>query len=341
MGGAAGGARLEAPEVSVLMPAFDRERFIGEAIESVLAQTFRDFELVVVDDGSRDGTVRVVESHRDPRIRLERMGENRGIAAARNRALALARGRYVALLDSDDVAHPRRLEQQVRFLREHPRHALVGSWAQRIDEEGRRRAVRRFPCSSREVRARLLFGRCFTNTSVMARRDVLARFPYDETLPVGEDLDLWARILREWEGANLPRVLAFYREHPDRTTRQEPDEVVRVKARLAAAELERLGVEFTASDLRRHQQLRRVGRLDVDGEVLEWSRSWLERLRRANQRSHCYPEPEFGFVLGEHWRKLLLRRGALRVGHAWRSPLTALAWTGLLSRLRRSSAEAR
>ena len=105
--------------VSVVIPAYNRERYLADAVDSVLAQTFTDFELLIVDDGSRDRTVEIAKSYRDPRIRLVRHERNRGVAAARNTGVAEARGAYVAFLDSDDVAYPDRLARQVAFLDAH------------------------------------------------------------------------------------------------------------------------------------------------------------------------------------------------------------------------------
>ncbi len=127
----------KAPLVSVVMPVYNGERFIAEAIESVLGQGYRHFELLIVDDGSTDGTREVIARYRDGRIRLIVQKSNRGLIHSRNNAIAGARGEYIAFLDSDDTACRTRLAKQVAFLESNPDYAMVGAWVDVIDEQGR------------------------------------------------------------------------------------------------------------------------------------------------------------------------------------------------------------
>src|SRR5437867_4347597 len=117
------------PSISVVLPVYNCPHYVGEAIDSILAQSYADFELIVINDGSTDETPRVLERVRDSRVRLYAQ-ENRGLAATLNRGIELARGRYIARQDQDDASLPERLEKQVAFLDAHPNCALVGTWAQ-------------------------------------------------------------------------------------------------------------------------------------------------------------------------------------------------------------------
>jgi len=318
----------DAPRITVLMPAYNRERYIRAAIESVLAQTRGDFELLVVDDGSTDGTAAAVGSYRDPRIRLLRNPQNLGIPAARNRGISESRGEFIAMLDSDDVAHPRRLEKQAAFLERRPRHALVGSWFRYMDAEGRPQRLGRRPTGSRRLRARLLFIGCFLNTTVMVRRCALERFRYREEFPVCEDLDLWTRVSLEYEAANLPESLTRYRLHEGAITRQRQDLIRQMQMKIAAYQLEKLGVAHRSRDLALHVALRRPRNLEPTPEILEWAERWLQELRDANRRCRIYPEPQFALAVGERWD--LLTRQATRMGisgrqRLHRSPLASAA----------------
>ena len=125
------------PKVTVVIPVYNREKYVCEAIESVLDQTFADFELLVIDDGSTDRSREAVQSYHDPRIRLMSNEKNEGIPKTRNKGIGLARGEYLAFLDSDDRAYPERLAKQVAFLDRHPDYAAVGAWIDWMDEEGR------------------------------------------------------------------------------------------------------------------------------------------------------------------------------------------------------------
>lgn len=187
--------------VSVVIPVWNGERYLAEAIKSVLAQTHVDFELIVVDDGSTDQTATIAEDYArmDPRVRLVRQ-PNQGVAAARNTGLEVARGEWVACLDHDDLMLPHRLERQVAFIDEHPRVKVFGSVCQYINAEGRARGGHTIgaPIRSRAELDRLLdTGRLIglTHPSVMMHRDTIRSLGgYDSAMQPAEDLDLWMRV---------------------------------------------------------------------------------------------------------------------------------------------------
>src|SRR5688572_15667789 len=210
-----------APKVSVFIPVYNRERYLCVAVNSILAQTFTDFELLLVDDGSTDGSLALLERYaaRDRRVRVEANGTNLGIPRTRNRGLELARGEYIALLDSDDYAYPGRLEAQVRFLDAHPDHVQVGSWGSFMDDAGRlRRRLRRQPVASADVDAELLFRCCLSNRSIMARAAVLRSYGYREEFPRCQDYDMHVRLAERHRMANLPSILVCGRQHSGRFT---------------------------------------------------------------------------------------------------------------------------
>ena len=202
------------PTVSVLMTVYNGGHHVASAVESVLAQSFRDLELLVIDDGSDDGTTPLLEAFaaRDPRVRILRNPGNRGRSFSAHRGVDEARGHLVARLDADDWAFPHRLESQVRFLRDRPDVDIVGSWAIEIDEDGVERALRRVPTESSAVR-RLIWANPIINSSVMFRRQrVLDVGSYDATLPYLEDYDLWFRCADAGlVMANIPEPLIRYR----------------------------------------------------------------------------------------------------------------------------------
>jgi len=169
------------PRITVLIPVYNREGYIAAAIDSVLAQSFTDFELLIVDDGSTDRSMEIISSYADPRIRIERNPYNKGGPWARNRGLDLARGEYVAMLDSDDVAAPERLARQNAFLDAHPNYALVGSGKHTLNASGKRiKGLRSRPDTAAEIKAQLLFRCCIAHTSIMARTAIMRRYRYDE-----------------------------------------------------------------------------------------------------------------------------------------------------------------
>ncbi len=202
------------PQVTVLIPVYNGARFLQEAIESVLAQTFGDFELLVLDDGSTDGSQELVASSRDSRIHLVRNEGHRGLVPMLNEGLALARGTWIARQDADDRSHRRRLADQVQRLREQPQLVLVGTQARVIDPDGRVIGELTRPQESVSIRWYHLFDNAFIHSSVMFRREAAQAFGGYEPLAHCEDYALWSRMALAYPVANLPQRLLDYRANP-------------------------------------------------------------------------------------------------------------------------------
>jgi len=204
--------------VTVLMPVYNAERYLRPAVDSILAQTFSDFEFLIINDGSSDGSRKVVESYTDPRIKLVDNPSNMGLARTLNRGLGMATGELIARQDADDVSYPDRLRRQVEFLDSHPDVALVGSQARIIDEDGRPNGLRHYDrcCEYESIRWDLLFGNSFTHASVTFRRKIVAdeMGGYDETFRYEQDYDLWSRVASRHSVMNIPLTLVDYRIHP-------------------------------------------------------------------------------------------------------------------------------
>jgi glycosyltransferase involved in cell wall biosynthesis len=202
------------PYISVIMPVHNGERFLGEAVESILAQTYRDFELIIVDDGSTDGTSALLERYRqvDPRVRLYQQPANRGVYISRNLACQHASGQVLALMDADDVSLPDRFQRQVEYLNQMPEIGVVGSAAQAIDEGGAAQNLMNFPTMPGVLGWMILFSNFFVLSSVMIRRSIMEQLGYYRTdVNVGQDFDLWARAGRITQMVNLPEPLVKYR----------------------------------------------------------------------------------------------------------------------------------
>lgn len=222
------------PRVSVVMPAFNAERFVAEAVESVLASDFIDLELLLLDDGSTDATVERAEraAGGDPRLHVCRLGHG-GVAAARNAALRVARGALVANLDADDVMLPDRLSRQVAYLDAHPECVAVGCRVLMVDTDGRPLRVLIRDFTHEEIDAAHLDGRggALGNPAAMFRADAARRIGgyRDDLQRTGEDLDFWLRLAEVGRLANLPDVLVRYRVH-DRNASIDPSDRERRRA---------------------------------------------------------------------------------------------------------------
>jgi glycosyltransferase involved in cell wall biosynthesis len=199
------------PLVSVLMAVFNEEKFVGRAIESVLAQTFEDFELLLFDDGSTDGTRRVIEQFDDPRIRLQ-SGANRGQTACLAQGVEMAASPLVARLDADDIALPDRLKTQVSFSEHNPRYAMVGSQAIVLDERGNELCVCPVPTTNEEICDGMATRCCFLHSTVMFRREAVIEVGnYRPLFRFAQDYDLWLRLGERYPLANIAEPLVYRR----------------------------------------------------------------------------------------------------------------------------------
>lgn len=225
--------------ISVLMPVRDGERFIAEAVESVLVQTFAEFELLVVDDGSADSTPQILErlAAADPRLVVHRREPGRNLAEILNVAAELAQTPLLARLDADDVALPNRLQLQTEFLAQNPDVALLGGQALLIDESGREFGRAEYPTGDAELHEALRERNPFVHSAMAMRRDAFeAVGGYRVNFDFAEDLDLWLRIAAGRRIANLPDPVVKYRLHGNQQTlhRQDAQALFSVAARASA-----------------------------------------------------------------------------------------------------------
>lgn len=201
------------PKVSVIMAVYNSEKFLKEAIESILNQTFKDFEFIIIDDGSTDRSGEILEDYakKDSRIKVFHQ-ENMGLTKSLNKAIKLAKGEYIARMDADDISMPERLEEQIQFLDQNPQVALLGTGYYEIDTFGKVIKKKRPPTSDTELRRVLIKYNPFFHASVMIRKNALQELRlYDENLKYAQDYDLWLRISSKFKIANLSDILMMRR----------------------------------------------------------------------------------------------------------------------------------
>lgn len=276
------------PRVSVLMPAFNAEEFIGQAIDSVLSQSYSDFELVVVNDGSTDSTRRIVLDYADNRIRLIDKPTNEGLAAARNLALYAAKGHYVAWLDADDVAHPRRLGLQVSTLDRMPEVGLCGSWVKTMGMEPQR--TWRYPRRSKYIRAHMLFDDPLATSAVTMVKDLALDngIVFDEEYAPAEDYDYWEQLSRLSDVINIPRVLSFHRLHPGQTSTRDAHRIADAVRRIQERQFERLRISLGDTDWAVHELIGLQWGARVGHSQIAAAMNWLSRIEEANEVGNVY-----------------------------------------------------
>ncbi len=199
-------------KVSVLMSVYNGEKYLCEAIDSVLNQTFEDFEFIIVNDGSVDKTNEILNSYRDRRINLIDNKENAGLSKSLNTGLSRARGEYIARMDADDISLPERFKRQIDFLDKNPSIGLLGTSVEFIKMENVAKGIYRPPLHHDEIKAYLLINNCLWHPTIMARRDVMQKVGgYNDSLQAAADYDIMVKIAKISKLRNLEDILLHYR----------------------------------------------------------------------------------------------------------------------------------
>lgn len=288
------------PKVTVLMPVYNGERFLRQAIDSVLGQSFEDFELLVIDDGSTDASATLVEGYADPRVRLVRNQQNMKLIATLNRGLDLARGEFVARLDADDISLPSRLERQVAYLEAHPEVGLCGTWAKTIGEQPG--VLIDPPIDYETIRCRLLYSNAFVHSSVMLRKAAFEAhgLRYDARYLHAEDFQLWQKASELFPVANLDEVLVHYRVDAESICHKHHEPQMETLRQIDRDAVSRLGIDVTTEELLLHRCLDNW-LIELTPSNLEKIEDWLMRLDTANGSVGIYPQKAFRLSLRRLW----------------------------------------
>ncbi len=292
------------------MPVYNGEEYLSGAIESILGQTFPDFEFLVIDDGSTDSSRKIILSYKDPRIRLVRNRRNIGLTRSLNRGLRLARGEYIARMDADDVSLPHRLERQVNFMDGNPGTGICGSWIRVIgDGSGE---IWRAPAEHGTIASTLLFNPALFHPTVIFRRDLLEMYAlrYDEKLKYAQDYALWVESSKHFALANLEEVLLWYRIHPGKIGAAHLRGQLADADRVRLAQLSGLGITPTREEFEVHGSVSR-GDCEATREFTDLAERWLIRLCRANRERGRFPEPAFSQLVSKKWFTLCSRASRL------------------------------
>jgi glycosyltransferase involved in cell wall biosynthesis len=218
---------MKQPVVSVITTVYNAQEYLNMAIDSILNQTYKNFEFLIIDDGSTDNSGHIIEAYSDPRIKYISQ-KNKGLSAALNRGIAIAKGKYIARMDHDDISYPTRLEEQVEFLQKNRKVAMVGTSFDLIDTNSGIIGTSYHLDRNQDIQIEFLVRNPFGHGTVVIRRQTIEDIGgYDINQPV-EDYELWWRVAQKYEVANLPRQLYGYRilptgmSHGDSAKRQVP-----------------------------------------------------------------------------------------------------------------------
>jgi glycosyltransferase involved in cell wall biosynthesis len=206
--------------ISVVLAVYNGEKYLREAIDSILSQTFTDYEFVIINDGSTDTTSKIILSYSDPRIVYLENETNKGLIYSLNRGISFGKGKYIARMDADDIAFPQRFQIQFDYMEAHPEIGICGSNIEAFFNTKRKSMIIRFPKTDELIRVFTFFQSPFSHPSVMMRREVLAKnkLSYPAQYLHAEDAALWIELLKYTKAYNIPQSLLRYRIHEESVT---------------------------------------------------------------------------------------------------------------------------
>lgn len=291
------------PLVTVFMPAYNAAPYIASAIGSILNQSFKDFELLIIDDGSTDDTAEIISTFSDNRIKYLKNENNAGISFTRNRGILEAKGAFIALLDADDVAYPERLETQVTFMQAHPDMAMCGSHADVIDQNGRSAGKKLLmPIAPDDIKVYLLFGNPFVNSTVMFRATSLSVIEgYYEGY--SEDYELAIRINEHFRSANIDQTLVQYRVHGENISIRDLSQISAGERYCIAYMQKQLGMQTNDHSVDVHFSITardKTGRFDI-----QTSEQLLMGIKQANESTKKYPKVQLDTIILRFWFQVI------------------------------------
>jgi len=288
-------------EVTVLMPVYNGEKYLAEAIKSILNQTFTNFEFIIIDDGSSDKSLEIIKSFDDARITLLRNGENLGLVKTLNKGIKVATGKYIVRMDADDISLPERIKKQVVFMESHPEIAVSGSWV-RIIKNVETGEVWNFPGDPAEIKCKLLFNNVLVHSSVIIRKEyfIQRNLNYESYFGQAEDYNTWVRVAAVSLITNIPEVLHLYRVHSLQAMQVYFEDVSRDARRIKTGQLNKLGIEPNDRETAIHEALC-TNRYRQDRVFVRQVEHWLLKISMSNKIAGIYSEDALAKVVGEYW----------------------------------------
>lgn len=287
------------PKVTVLMPVYNGEAYLKEAIDSILNQTFTNFEILIINDASNDGSVNLIHNYSDQRIRLIHNEKRLKLIATLNKGLELARGEYIARMDCDDISLRGRLKTQIDFLENHPDVAALGTSVKTL---GAKNDIWRYPKRNDEMKFELLFRSVLAHSSVTFRSG-LEGLVYDEKYENAEDYELWCRLIERYKFHNLQTPLVKYRIHEGQESKINKENQNKTTDKIRREQLNKLNIKFSNNEFRIHTHIstfRPVNNLNA----LDSYENWLEKLYRANITRNFVGVESSKVIIGKFWWRL-------------------------------------
>lgn len=290
---------MNTASITVLMPVYNGEKYLRQAMDSILNQTYRNFEFLVINDGSTDSSEEIILSYKDERIRYIKNETNLRLIATLNKGIELAAGKYIARMDADDISEPERLQIQYSFMEQHPEVAICGSWFNIIGHEER---VVKYVRDHNSIMLKMFYQCHFCHPSVILRKEMLETFDhkFDPTFLHAEDYDFFVRIGEQYKLANIQQVLLHYRHHEmsvsSANVSTQADNSIRVKRYL----FEKLGMSAGDAEIELFRKISQHEYLSTAAFV-DSVKSLLEKMLSANEDTGFMDKVFLRKALAEMW----------------------------------------
>lgn len=276
---------MKQPLISVIMSTYNEEKYIETSLKSLLNQTFKEFEIIIVDDASTDNTKQLIQNLQDERIRLICNEENQGLTKNLNKALKYVTGKYIARMDGDDIAFPTRFEKQVQYMEKHPETMLVSCYTKSFGDSD---LVFALPDDSEVLRVRMLVRPVYAHPGFMMRRELIeAGYQYNEEYRTAQDYEFASRVAEKYKIGLVPEVLLLYRVHKKQISAKAGNQQFNNADKIRKHQLERLGVQLSETEWKNYQDLVKESKVDYL-ESFDKVYELIQKMLRSNERSKIY-----------------------------------------------------
>ena len=278
------------PEISVIMSVYNAEAFLEEAIQSILDQTFKNFEFIIIDDASTDHSLEIISSFDDERIVFIRNEKNLGLTKSLNKAISYARGKYIARMDADDISVLERLEKQVGLMESNPHIDICGTWYETF---GIKEYIQKLPITHEEIKASLLFFSPIAHPSVLMKKSIFDTYSYPQEFLKAQDYALWTLLIDKYTFENIPEPLLKYRMHIEQITEKNATEQTKFAQKAS-------NVFLKKCNMQRYENVHYKiwGKESILLDELE---KHLQYLLVKNKEEHCFDEQILSGILFEQW----------------------------------------
>ncbi len=282
------------PAISVVMSVYNGEKYLKEAIDSILSQTYADFEFIIIDDGSTDKSLEIISSYHDQRIVLVQNEINIGLTKSLNKGIRLAKGKYIARMDADDISLPLRFEKQVLFMQEHPDIDICGTWYTTFEQH---KYLQKLPLTHEQIKADLLFYTPIAHPTILMKKNIFKKYQYPENFLKAQDYALWIELIDKYKFSNLPESLLMYRTHLSQASIAESSVQKELALKALQLFLDKIDCKLSQESITIHARL-------FLGETvpLTITEQWLKDIIKINANIHFFDNESLHKSLFYIWK---------------------------------------